>query len=232
MRPVLQGGLTCVDRECGCASGTRCGTQYVDTQTSRNHCGGCDDACTGNQACSGGECVDPPECSVAADCLRFNGNWALECVNNRCVCARSDEGYCESSSGGRSCHVCCPGGSGRLRDHVCRFIQTPFPTVHCRCPTGYETCLAGLSHRCSQNRLTDIYRRGTDCTDCTTANPGSRCCNGECMRGCNPGELCFSQNQPCGPNCLPCTDGQICCNSGPNTPGGCVNPIGAGACPL
>lgn len=214
----------------GCPTGqTRCGGACVDTRTDTRHCGECDSPCDEPGAsCSGGECVGPPECSTTPDCSRFNGFNELECVNNRCVCKTSGHGYCTTPTGGRICNPCCPGGNNQcLRDEVCRVDRDP---PACACPSGYQRCDFGVSNRCSQDKLTDNHRCGLECQDCPVVNPGSRCCNGACVRGRNPGQT-GEPGQPCGNTCQPCTNGQICCNSGPGTPGQCVNPVGAGACP-
>lgn len=70
-------GLECVSGACACTPGlTRCGDACVDTGTSREHCGGCSNACTGTlAACEGGVCNEMrPEtgfwsaCTVREDC--------------------------------------------------------------------------------------------------------------------------------------------------------------------
>lgn len=75
-----------------CAPGLlSCGTDCVDTQTNPRHCGGCNNACTGDARCITGGCVPRPiECE--AGFLRCNG---------ACVDVRTDPRHC----GG--CNVTC-----------------------------------------------------------------------------------------------------------------------------
>jgi hypothetical protein len=43
-----------------CATGTRCGTACVDTNTSVNNCGACDRRCAAGNLCIAGACIAPP----------------------------------------------------------------------------------------------------------------------------------------------------------------------------
>jgi hypothetical protein len=225
---ACQGELTCLGGDCGCADGTKCGNACVNLQTNRNHCGGCNDACTGNQTCSGGECVDPPECVNQDGCGGFGFN-DLVCRDGRCVCATEGEGICHRFPDRRGiCDTCCPGGSGQCRfDEVCHVGEVSgVPFAYCDCPTGWQRCnyQPHPTGTCVADPLTDSRKCGPFCEDCT-ANTDfpAICCGGLCTRGCGgPGTVCFNQDQPCGPNCLPCNSDSICCNMGPGTLPRCI----------
>jgi hypothetical protein len=233
----------------GCTNGAvKCGSTCVDTQTDPDHYGGCNDACDGecvggqcnpagcgaNQInCGNGLCIPDDGCCSQVQCGGDNSQLRCDTATHRCVCKNSGEGLCHRApvGSGGFCHTCCPGGDEVCpRDEVCHILESQDgPMGICLCPTGYEICHFGLSNRCSQDKLTDLRRCGTECKDCVIDNPGSRCCQGECARGKNPGQGGES-GMRCGNNCLLCPIGQMCCNSGPGTSGECVD-VGSGVCP-
>ena len=222
------GDLTCINGDCGCAAGTKCGADCVNTQTDNRHCGGCGAVCGSGTRCEGGQCVQPPECSSDYDCGAGTGD--LICRNGRCVCRTDGEGICYRYSGAAGlageCNPCCPGGNGIcLRDYVCRsdlgttFGGVPYPICHC--PAGTVTCNFGDSFRCTSGIGTDHRRCGLNCVDCLSEF--GYCWAGECDRGCNLGSSCASSStRPCGVNGLPCNSDSICCNMGPGTFPRCI----------
>ncbi len=68
---TCQGDLTCQNGFCACPNGlTACSTNCVDTNTNRNHCGGCDQACSSTQVCELGVCkADGGGGGGGGDCL-------------------------------------------------------------------------------------------------------------------------------------------------------------------
>ena len=225
-----ESGQTCSGGECrtGGCPGNRdlCGGECVDTETDTRHCGGCGATCDPGQ-CVGGECI---ECVDQYGCGGFSSFNDLVCntATGRCVCANEDEGLCQRYSDGRgSCDKCCPGGSGECRfDEICFYVQGPNgPYGFCDCPTGWQRCNYNPhpTGTCVQDPKTDSRKCGPFCEDCRTGETGAICCGGLCTRGCGgPGTLCFNQDQPCGPNCLPCNSDSICCNMGPGTLPRCI----------
>jgi hypothetical protein len=212
----------------GCAGGlASCGGACVDTRSDRRHCGGCGAACTGNQTCSGGACAEPPECVDQYGCGGYEYN-DLICRNGRCVCDTEGEAICQRYSDGRGrCHQCCPGGNGACRfDEVCFYDEDApnGPLALCDCPTGWQRCnyQPWPTGTCVEEPLTDSSKCGPFCEPCA-ANPmfPKICCGGVCTRGCDLGSTC-RQDEPCGPNCLPCNSDSICCNQGTGTLPRCI----------
>jgi hypothetical protein len=226
---------TCVGGQCqasgGCSAGqVTCAGQCVDTQTDARHCGACGRTCSAGQRCQAGQCVDQPECVDQYGCGGYDYN-DLKCVNGRCVCADPTEGICQRYPDRRGrCHVCCPGGNGQcLRDEVCHLSGEPgnYFAV-CNCPTGWDRCTYNYpTGTCTPDWDRDPRKCGQFCNDCQynlEQNPKGVCCNGGCTTGCAPGfrgSGCHP-GDPCGPNCLPCGEGSICCNMGPGTEPRCI----------
>jgi hypothetical protein len=55
-----------------CASGTRCGTTCVDTNTSVTNCGACDRRCPTGNLCIAGACIAPPPNDLPANAVTIN----------------------------------------------------------------------------------------------------------------------------------------------------------------
>ena len=229
---ACQGNLTCQGGACGCAAGgdSQCGNLCVDTQSDEANCGSCGHACGAGQSCQGGQCVDAVECTDQYGCGGYSYN-DLVCRNGRCVCADANKGICQRYPDKRGrCHVCCPGGSGQcLRDEVCHLSgDSSNYFALCDCPTGWDRCTYNYpTGTCTEDWDRDPRKCGQFCTDCQAnleTNPKATCCNGFCVQGCSPGTIgsgCYSDS-PCGPNCLPCGEGKICCNMGPGTEPRCI----------
>jgi hypothetical protein len=252
------GDLTCLEGDCGCADSgdTQCGDECFDLQTDDDHCGRCDKTCGDTERCQGGECVatgcaaDEIECGgglcipdVPTACCDQNDcggddTYATDLVCNttthRCECREPGAGICfqDEETGAGRCDVCCEGGSGECPgDYVCRtdFISHP----SCDCAAGSEHCPYSPYGTCSHDMNTDDHRCTINCVDCDDVEPGSICC-GVCVRGCAPGTYsftCLPPDRPCGPDCAPCGEGKMCCNSGPGTGPSCVIPTIDGRCP-
>jgi hypothetical protein len=239
---ACQGDLTCLSGTCGCADAgdTRCGNSCVDPQTDTGNCGTCGNACDTGQGCQGGQCVGQVECVNQYDCGGYGSYNDLVCRNGRCACADETKGICQRYSDGRGrCHTCCPGGSEQcLRDEVCHLSGDPSNYFAvCDCPTGWDRCTYNYpTGTCTEDWDRDPRKCGRFCTDCQAnleSNPMAICCNGNCTEGCRPGTFgsgCYPDS-PCGPDCLPCGEGSICCNMGPGTLPRCI-PNVSGYCYL
>ena len=70
-------GGTCVDGACVCGDFTSCGGQCVDTETSAQHCGGCNMGCGSGGSCVDGEC----ECTAPGAMCTSPGPGGSQCVN-------------------------------------------------------------------------------------------------------------------------------------------------------
>jgi hypothetical protein len=94
------------DNTCECAPGlTRCEGECFDTDTSNEHCGGCDTGqfsagtdCLGSpEYCAGGECV---ECESDSDCLLRDEPYCKQGVCHQCTsdshCTTGDKTICTS----------------------------------------------------------------------------------------------------------------------------------------
>jgi hypothetical protein len=218
------GDLTCIQGECKCATGTKCGTE----------------CCVGNEVCDTDHCIPDPDdlaCTSQADCgaIIFINDLRCNLISGRCECNFAGQGLCERlSDGGGKCDRCCPGSGREVGDKCLRpvddFICVDQTEAGCRCPDGRPITCESVDDRgtkCTADRDSDPLACGVDCSKCA---PGRACCDGHCTASCPPGSSssdCFQR--PCGGSCVPCSeDAPLCCDLG----GGprCVEPIG-GHCP-
>lgn len=224
-----QGDLTCLGGTCGCAGAgdSRCGNSCVNLQTDDDHCGTCGNECTGSQTCQNGACVAAP-CEYRCPYNNFCASdfpdgccYDHECGSlgscgddNRCFCSNPNQGICTSSSGARTCHVCCGTGSHTCPgDKVCVDSSAVPGWFTCSCPPGKKVCPA-LDH-CQNENGVELTRCGANCTDCTATD--SVCCApGVCVKGCEPGASgSCGLGTPCpGNDCQPCQSGWRCCRKG------------------
>jgi hypothetical protein len=113
---VANGTATCSNGQCGfiCNSGySKCGNACVDTDSDPAHCGECNDACGGNEVCSGGQCVG--SCGTLSDC------------GGECVDLNTDPDHCGT------CTTVCPQAENAVRtcsNKTCSFV----------CTTGFKDC--------------------------------------------------------------------------------------------
>jgi len=96
-RPACEGGQTCNDGECECATGQSfCNGRCVNSQLDPLNCGGCGQTCAAGQSCSAGACT----------C----GNGKAAC-GTRCVDTGSDPDNCGSCGHACGAAQSCKAGS-------------------------------------------------------------------------------------------------------------------------
>ncbi|WP_255636740.1 MXAN_6577-like cysteine-rich protein [Hyalangium versicolor] len=214
-----------------CSTGQQCGGVCVDTQSSLQHCGGCDQACSAGQVCSqgacksqcaqgqtecGGTCVDTRSnvsncgscgtaCSESQVCK--DGGCVLACSEDQEVCGGTCVDTKSSSEHCGGCNQACTGGK------VCVSANCVSP-----CLEGQEWCggacvdtQSNSQHcgGCNQACTAGLECRGGSCG--TPCPQGQRDCNGTCVdTGTDP--------QNCGTCGTACNPGHVC-SSG--TCGGC-----------
>lgn len=240
--PPCAGDLTCIDGQCGCASGAKCGAQCVDTQTDPDHCGGCDnppcgntETCVGGQCvptgcgagmrdCGGGRCIPdgPLACCGQADCGENPSFTDLRCQNDRCVCFQNailgrTYGVCSRfSNGGGTCAPCCPGSDVQIGERCAgdhdERVCTAQTVDGCRCPDALPVVCSAFN----QVKCSfDTNRDPRVCGRfCEECAPGGICCGGLCHYGCGQGTGGSCATGPCNPDCSPCQQGSTCCNFG------------------
>lgn len=250
------GELTCLNGQCGCADGseTQCGDQCANLQSDDAHCGACNRACGAGERCQGGQCVAAacgpndldcgngvcarganPCCSFR-DCggpYTYGNDLICNTTTHQCECGTAGEGICQrypdaNGAGTGTCDVCCPGGSEICPgERVCAassFGGHP----RCDCPTGYQQCNRPQNpFLCSQDRLTDSRRCGSECNDCTAIDPAGFCDQGRCLVPCGRGVICTLRVCTGGQTCVGNT---ACCKGASGNQGACF-PLENGQCP-
>jgi hypothetical protein len=195
-----------------CPSGFDCcDQQCVNTDTSKDHCGGCGQPCTnanGTTDCSGGACK--PACAAGfGDC---NSN-----ANDGCETDVSSPGNC----GG--CGAVCSGvnGTPTCSSGSCQIL----------CNSGFADCdNNALVNGCEIDLKTDSFNCGSCANKCPSATPN--CSNGSCVTGCATGYGDCDGNALNGCEANLTTSGQNCgaCNNACTSTQYC-NGGGCAACP-
>jgi hypothetical protein len=150
----------------------RCaGGACLDTRTSTDHCGACNNVCAlanAVPACEGGRCV-PAACNPGfADC---DGDPTNGCETS----TQSSLAHC-----GR-CNNACPtaGGTSVCRDGVCRVGA---------CAGGFASCDGNDANGCETDTRSSLEHCGACRRPCVRANATARCTAGLCAVGaCGPG---------------------------------------------
>lgn len=177
---------TCQSGFCRCPAGDlQCGARCFDPMTSNEHCGACDNACSGGKTCDGGACVCPTgttDCN--GTCVSLSSDDAncgmcgvacrsdQSCSGGTCACAATEldcNGACVSRTSPLHCGAC--NNACDAATETC----TPFGGgAACACNAGLFDC--GSNGTC-EDRMTDENNCGT----CGRVCPGNKTCiAGDC----------------------------------------------------
>jgi hypothetical protein len=177
----------CQNGYCQCAPGElQCGARCFEPMDDEQHCGSCDNTCTGGKLCNQGNCecpqgttecngtcvslaTDEQHCGMCNDPCRADMVCSGSCVcpgmlmdcNGACIDTRMDPNNCGACN-----NVCDPGSE------VC----TPLLSggAYCACAPGLFDC--GNNGTC-EDRMTDENNCGT----CGRVCPGNKqCIMGDC----------------------------------------------------
>lgn len=170
-----------------CPTGTMlCGSECVNTDESRIHCGDCDSACGAGEACVDGACdiVCPSGQTECAGICADTATNRLHCGG--CGISCTDGEICAGSS----CVVSCPGGQTAC-DGSC--VDTQSSAAHCgacgdACEPG-QVCSAG---ECTTTCAPGVMQCGADCVD--AAHDPDHCgdCDTSCPTDTGAAPLCMS----------------------------------------
>lgn len=189
----------CKNKRCVCPDRLeQCGVDCVDLKTNTNHCGACNNVCTGNTP----RCACPKEdakcekagtkASCAAGCPTGQTDCGTECVadfaNSNAHCGQCGEVCSAGFQCGRNpqkdkiIECMCPSGTEDCGG-VC--VNKKTNKDHCgscnnACAAG-QVCLNSTCSTCPAER-----RCGSECPDFTS--DAAHC--GECGKKCNAGEDC------------------------------------------
>jgi hypothetical protein len=175
---VADGGTggTCVDRRCEVATQTMCATgTCVDTSSSVDHCGMCNNACprTGANVTTG-------------DCMM--GRCRLVCAGGFEDCDGNADNGCEVNlrTDANNCGMCRTACSAGARMNVmttCSAGVCNFP-----CMTGFGDCDGNAANGCEANLNTDTRNCGMCGMGCMDVTEGrGTCASGACEVTCNTG---------------------------------------------
>lgn len=179
-----------------CAAPMRtCGDRCTNLQNDNDHCGTCNNPCTGGAVCSGGECVR----ACASGLVSCDG----ECFDPAITAAHC--GSCESSCAeGHECRggECqCPAGWSQC-DNTCVDIQND--RDHC----GICTRSCGMERMCEHGSCSCAAGEMTCDSECVDPLINHAHCGG-CDRPCGAGEICSNGSCECatGTREVACEDG-------------------------
>ncbi len=205
----IAGTTTSTSAPMSCATNLQlCGIDCVDLNSDNQHCGGCDLACSGEEACLAGECLsqcsggatkcgeecvdakfDPQHCGACDATCTAVANATAVCLDGTCdwICQPdhqncnqlSDDG-CEASLNDdpTNCSKC---------GAACAAVTNGTPgcqngkCVIDSCATGYDDCNQLGDDGCE----TDLSSDPKNCSKCGNAcNPANQeqCKNGQCLK--------------------------------------------------
>jgi hypothetical protein len=188
-------GLADADADAGCPGDQRdCNGRCVDPLSDPDHCGGCDQPCTGDDICTQGECkttcddglekcgntcldlTDPGSCGGCDVACEVPDNGVAVCVNDACdIACDTDYEECEGGcvdfdSDPDHCGDCgddCPGAPSNA-SRACRQGECGFV-----CDSDYDRC---------DEACVDLDNDPDNCGQC-----GRSCTSGSCTGGiCDP----------------------------------------------
>lgn len=219
------------DEGTSCPSPTElCGTTCVNTQSSHEHCGGCDQPCGANEICRGGVCeLDCPDgpyddcggeiCTSLLSDPAHCGSCGHACgAGEKCSCGEcvaachdfnTDAGHCGAC--GQPCdtgEVCCCGEcmAESACPDPCPMIDLP---AQLECGGGCVDGRSDMMHCGSCGHACSVTERCGDavCTSdlCTGANEVY--CNGHCTILRNDSENCGRCDNACNPDTEYCFEG-------------------------
>jgi hypothetical protein len=223
-----------LDVQCA-APEVACGGRCVDTQSQREHCGACGNACPADQVCTLGRCAfscptGQQVCNGACVTLRTDRQHCGACGNACPAGLLCSEGQCqrECGPGLALCASGDPGGVDGGRDAVCADVRVD--RAHCgacgnACPSGQIcamgrcvlSCAAPLSECMGACR--DLGADNDHCGACGTACPAGQLCSmGRCAVTCGGGTTncagtcrdLSTDNGHCGACGMACPSGQVC----------------------
>ena len=154
-----------------CSSGqTNCGGSCVDTQTSSQHCGKCNNPCSGGEICLNGKCGiyvvgSPIPLDAKAICTSTGNSWC----SSSCVDTQSNTQHCgkcnSPCASGQSC------SSGKCGMYIVGSIITP---------NSQTLCIASGKSWCS-GTCTDLNTDSSNCGSCGYwCTHEERCYKGSC----------------------------------------------------
>ncbi len=226
---VVSGGCSPPD----CDDGNPCTDDVCDNGTCvhTNNTAPCSDgdACTTNDACSGGACVGgpPPNCDDGNTCTNDWCNSTVGCVhsdnNNPCddgdACTTGDactDGACvggpppDCDDGNACTDDSCDPAQG------CQHVDNSDPCDDGLFCTATDTCSGGVcvgaGDQCPGLLCDEIYDECVECFTPSDCDDGNFCTDDTCGGG-----VCSNPN-----NTLPCDDGLFCTQTDTCSGGGCV----------
>jgi uncharacterized membrane protein YphA (DoxX/SURF4 family)/peroxiredoxin len=240
--------MTCRSGRCACGQGlSRCNPEEATTQrcfaldTSEDHCGRCNHACSGDDRCCSGNCVDvdsdPDNCGGCFDpalCPECRCRDDKVCRRGKCVACPAGRRRCGNRCGDPLTQRCCGGklydkdalGPGEWRCCNHRLVNTQESENHCgecdhRCGQNqfcYQgrcrtSCPAGMARCGNTCREQGDSHCGSGCTDCTAVSQRFRCCEGKCVDVSISNSNCGCCGNVCGEGCF-CNGGGRCVPSG------------------
>lgn len=205
---------TCNPTEICCdqPSGAVCANPVV----SPNHCGRCNNPCTG--ACVGGVCQTGPAMPDSGSMTPPPGEeCSPTCSSNQRCCGATCVNRQFAGADGRT-------DSSFMNCNGCGLACDPERANRCGASGSSVGCLCGSGPQCVGTRVCASSGSAYLCVDLQTDN--NNC--GEVGNACNPGETCVRGVCSCGSTGGACAEGQACCG------GGCINassdPMNCGAC--
>jgi hypothetical protein len=176
-------GGTCAYDNCD-GSLCNCGGQCADLSTNNEHCGACDNACTGGKYCTGGKCVCPPsltDCGgVCVDLLAdasHCGQCDLACDDNPYCPGFCTGGYCSQGCAPPLCEC-----NGMCVDHASDPNHCGGCEAACdvgngfACIGGQCECVGALTD--CDGECVDLQSDADNCGAC-----GKHCNGGQCVAG-------------------------------------------------
>lgn len=202
----------------GCGSGqTLCGNECVDLETDPRFCGECLTACSSEEVCVGGQCVDPNDCR--AEPGRCNGFTYCDASTGDCLRGCAVDAQCGTDERcDTELHECvCTGDLVRCPLEFGTCVDTSTDLAFC----GDCTTTCPFNNVCSDGVCVDLGDCRTNGIGCT----GFSFCDattGNCVRGCLLDEQCGAPNEACDVelNDCVCQDGFERC---PPVVGDCVD---------
>jgi len=196
--------VTGSDASGGCASpSVMCGSTCVQTSNDPDHCGSCDNACSGSKVCSAGKCGTSctsgtlctpdggkPTCADTQTDSKNCGSCGNACGNGQTCTA----GKCSGSSGCSQGQSPCAIADGGTSCFDLQTDQNHCGTCTTTCLQTLETCSGGqCTSTCTGGKTLCILDGGT-----VDGGPTAHCANlqtddtdcGSCFHGCSGGSQC------------------------------------------
>lgn len=207
----------------GCSSGTRCGNQCVDTSNNPQHCGGCEQPCTGSALCRAGRCEELPTICPPQGCPK--GSYC-DIASNRCVLGCLDDSGCGLGQicSNRSCVAGCRDDIGCSGGNICDNDSCrPGCRQDQQCGSGMicegTQCVPGCRQdtQCGSGKICE----GTQCVSGCRNDPhcptGQICDKLQCRTGCRDDSACPQKESICDASQAVCVGGcrdDVDCNTG------------------